>query len=102
QLHVLPWHAFVIECIISQQHLAAELRFSRVVLNRRKLRKNFLANLASECLALVDVLLAESFGAMAENFVKENGGGAPRHDRGAGIGLPGGAFFRGSRFLTHA
>ena len=50
-----------------------------------KVGQNLFADLAGEGLALVDVLLAEAFGAMAENFVEEDGGGASGKQRRTGI-----------------
>ena len=47
----------------------------------------WVADFAGESLAFGDVFLAEAFGAMAENFVEENGGGTSGQQRGAGKGI---------------
>src|SRR5579863_934760 len=77
--------AFVVEWVIANQNVLAQFSLRRIVVDRKKIRKNRLAYLAGKRLAFVDVLLAESFGAMAENFVEENGGGAAGQHGRAGI-----------------
>ena len=74
--------AFIIVRVVADQDVLAEVFFGRVVINRQEFRKNALAHFARERLAFVDVLLAEALGAMAEDFVEENGGGAARQESG--------------------
>src|SRR5580658_11257902 len=80
-------HAFIIEGIGAEKHLATERGLRRVVLDRDEAWENLLADLAGEGLAFGDVLLAEALGAVSEDFVKEDGGGASCEQRGSGVGI---------------
>ena len=73
--------------IVAEQHLAVQRRFGGIVLDGDEIGKNLLAHFAGERLAFADVLLAEAFGAVPENFMEEDGGGAAGEQRGAGVGI---------------
>src|ERR1700674_3137923 len=83
----LGWSPFVIKGIKADKNILAKGSLRRIVVDGEKFRKNRLADLAGESLAFVDIFLAESFGAMAKDFVKENGSGAACQKRGPGKGL---------------
>src|SRR5271163_3174980 len=101
QLHVFGGNAFVVESVISQQHLAAESCFGGIVLDRNKGRQNLFADFAGESLALVDVLLAETFGAVAENFVEEEIGGSSGKQRRTGVRIHERCFIERFGLLDH-
>ena len=99
---VLRGHAFVVKRIIPEQHFAVECRLGRIVLDGNEVGENFLADLACEGLALGDVFLAETFGAVAEDFVKENGGSAARKQRRTRVRLNERRFVESLGFLNQS
>ena len=86
-MDILRWDAFVVIRVIAEQHLTVEAFFGRVIFHGNKIRQNLLADFFGKRLALIDVLLTESFEAMAQNFVKENCGGAAGQQCGPCIGI---------------
>ena len=86
-MDILRWDAFVVIRVIAEQHLTVEAFFGRVIFHGNKIRQNLLADVLRKRLALIDVLLTETFEAMTKNFVEENGGGAAGQQCGPGIGI---------------
>src|SRR5579872_7156405 len=70
--HTFRWGAFIVERVVADQDILAQFSFRWIVVDGQKFRKNLLVYLAGKRLSFVDVLLAEAFGAVPENLVKEN------------------------------
>src|SRR5579862_6481512 len=87
ELDVLGRHAFVVKRIIPEQHFAVESGLGGIVLDGDEVGQNLLADLTCEGLALGNVFLTETFGTVAEDFVKENGGSAASKQRGTRVRL---------------
>ena len=77
-LDALGGNTFVIEAIKARQLRASESVQRGIVGDAEELGHDFFVHLLGESLAFVAAPLALSFDAMAEYFVKENGGGATR------------------------
>ncbi len=101
QLDVLRGHAFVVKGVIAEKHLAAERGLRRVVFNRKKIGKDLFADLARKRLSFVDVLLPESFRAMAEDFVEEYRCCASGQQGWPGVGIDQGSLVEPLGLMNH-
>src|SRR5258706_9409519 len=81
QGNALGGSALIIKGGVADHDFLSDRLHGRIVIDRKKWRKNRFANLARESLSFADIFLAKAFGAMPEHFMEENGGSAAGEKR---------------------